>query len=305
MSQDVRMKQIKAELHAVGVTRYGSLKSEVDKIPSLLLPDEHIVGAIYGNVDSSSSMMLATTNRLLFVDVRPMHVVTDEISYANVSDLRVDFGMVYAKVTLLTRSREFKFKYVNQTCARIFMNALETIALGNGHEKAESLYKEMNISDKDSIADPLIFAVPPEKSDITTNEIRFLRKHHIAVLETVGKDGYPYGATVFYFCFTDNPNVLHIITRDTTPSAQNIRRKSKVGLTVSDEKQLCTLHIQALAIKEPDIEIAQTVLNRYINTEDLLPDGVLPPALQMEEGGLLVVRISIQSVYMHRYKGAC
>lgn len=295
MSDNEKQNRIRQELAAAGVTRYGKLKAEVGLLPQLIRDNEHIKGAIYGTIDGSSAMLLATTHRMLFIDVRPMHASTDEVSYSVVGDIHVDFGMMYCKVTIYTPAKAFSFNYVNQKCARIFINVLEEQVLNLKTLKA-------NPKKPTSKKSALPIALPGSESVslATDDTLNFLQRHNQAVISTYGHDGYPYGATVFYFASSDS-NDIHIITRESTPTATNSRKKPKVGLTVTDVDSLTTMHIAGVAQRESDISIAHSLLNR-LNDSKLLKNTEILPVNQIEQGGYLVLRVAVHSIYLHQYR---
>ncbi|MCA9348679.1 PH domain-containing protein [Candidatus Saccharibacteria bacterium] len=289
----VKTKRISAELRLAGVTRYGRLKSEVDHLPKIIGDNEHILGAIYGTHNGSSAMLLVTDLKLQFIDVKPFHVVADEMPYHLIGDIHVDFGLLYAKVTVFAGPKTFDFSYVNQKCARIFVNSLERQVLaarGGTNNKTTTVAKPSN-------PDSIEAAVPNDP------ELNFIHRNNLAVISSFGSDGYPYGATVFYFCDSGDPSILHVITRDSTPTAKNTANNNKVSITISEKSSLSTMHIRGHADRETDYSLAQQKLSEFIGNEKLLPEGVIPPVAQLNKGEYIVLRITIASIYLHEYHG--
>ncbi|HET7320276.1 MAG TPA: PH domain-containing protein [Candidatus Saccharimonadales bacterium] len=112
--------RVKLELLRAGVTKYGLFKSESRYLPRVILPNEHIGGVVYGQSPVGSVMLVATDERILYIDRKPLFNVVDEISYGVVSGCRVSQQGPFTAVVLHTRIQNFTLKYVNPTCARIF-----------------------------------------------------------------------------------------------------------------------------------------------------------------------------------------
>lgn len=119
VSQD-HIDRVNQELLKAGMTQYGLLKSEAQYLPHLIQPSEHIGGVVYGKSSVGSVMLVATDERVLYVDRKPLFNVVDEISYGVVSGCRISQQGPFTTITLHTRIHDFTLKYVNPTCARIF-----------------------------------------------------------------------------------------------------------------------------------------------------------------------------------------
>jgi hypothetical protein len=119
VSQD-HIDRVRLELLRAGMTKYGLIKSEARYLPRVIQPNEHIGGVVYGQTSVGSVMLVATDERVLFIDRKPLFNTVDEISYGVVSGCRVSQQGPFTTVTLHTRIHNFTLKYVNPTCARIF-----------------------------------------------------------------------------------------------------------------------------------------------------------------------------------------
>jgi hypothetical protein len=117
-----------------GVSTYGLLKSETRILPKLLHPDEHIEAVIYGQHQSSSAMLVATDERIIFIDKKPMAVFLDEVSYEVVSGLEFDIHLLFASVILHTPVRNYDFRYVNLRCAEKFARHMEKHRMAREHK---------------------------------------------------------------------------------------------------------------------------------------------------------------------------
>jgi hypothetical protein len=80
---------------------------------------------IYGQHNSSSAMMIATDERLIYLDKKPMVEVFDEVSYEVVSGIEFDIHTFFATVALHTPVKNYYFRFVNLQCAEKFTRHIE------------------------------------------------------------------------------------------------------------------------------------------------------------------------------------
>ncbi len=281
-------KRIEEDLKKAGISSYGLLKSETRELPKIIAEDEPIYGCIYGQYSGGSAMMVATDRRVIFLDKKPLHLMLEEMSFDKIIDIGADWQPLFSKVVINARADKYVFRYVNTNCARKFVRFLETAVLG--------LPDAMKHRD-DKVHHYRVTA--PKHFD--TDESRFLSLHYICVVSTNGKNGYPYGATMFYFP-DDSENVIRLVTRSETETAQNIRRNRKLALTITDEQKLATMHITGDAILDDDPKKGYEVVQSIISDNPHVPKHVVPPVAQINDGAYVVLKIVVASSYLHVYK---
>src|SRR5664279_2069929 len=117
--------RIQHELIAAGVTPYGLIKAESRYLPRIINEDEHITAVIYGQHNSSSAMLVATDQRIIYLDKKPMTVHEDEISYAVASGVQHSVRIFFATVVLHTAIANYELRFVNLKCADKFAQYIE------------------------------------------------------------------------------------------------------------------------------------------------------------------------------------
>jgi hypothetical protein len=117
--------QITHQLMEAGVTAYGLLKSESRYLPYVINENEHVKAAIYGQHHSNSAMLVATNERLVYLDKKPMSETVDEITYDVVSGVKVDVNIFFSTVILHTAVANYDLHYVNTQCAEKFAQYIE------------------------------------------------------------------------------------------------------------------------------------------------------------------------------------
>lgn len=277
---------IEKELKNVGMKMYGLMKSETKELPHILAENETIHGCIYGQYKGGSGMLVATNRRLIFLDKKPMHLLMEEMTYERIVDIGADWQPFFSKVTVNARAEKYVFKYVNTRCARIFVRYLEMAVLG--------MPKEANTTSalRSKLRAPIA---------TTREESVFLASHSVCVVSSVAANGYPYGATMFYFADQDQ-NTIRLITRSETETATNLLRNKRVALTVTDMDLLATMHISGTTELDTNPKKGYELLQGILKGHKTLPKNVLPPVAQITEGAYVIFSITMQSSYIKVYK---
>lgn len=122
---DRKTKRIRSELIRAGATPYGLLKAESRYLPKVLHDGEHVEAVIYGQHISSSAMLAATDERIIYLDKKPMVEVFDELSYEVISGIEFDIHTFFATIVLHTPVKNYDFKCVNLRCAEKFARHIE------------------------------------------------------------------------------------------------------------------------------------------------------------------------------------
>lgn len=118
-------RRIKQELKQAGVSRIGLHLMESRFLPHIIHGNEHIGGAVYGHHDQGTVMVVATDQRLIFLDKKPLFIDEDQISYDVVAGVDYSEAGFGATVTVHTRVKDFKIKALNQRAAHRFVRYLE------------------------------------------------------------------------------------------------------------------------------------------------------------------------------------
>lgn len=142
----VHREQIEADLKHLGAVRYDMWLPETQSLPLIIHPDEKITGIIYGRYVQHEGeetiigrgALVATGQRVLLIDKKPLFVRCEEIPYRIVSG--VDYGRVgfVGNVTLNSRIGTVRFRTFNQQCAHNFVEAIERQIFQNLPASSES-----------------------------------------------------------------------------------------------------------------------------------------------------------------------
>lgn len=144
--------RIRHELLDAGVTAYGLLKSESRCLPKILHDNEHIEAAIYGQHGPNSAMLIATSERIVYLDKKPMVELFDEVSYDVISGVEFDVHTLFATVILHTPVKNYDFRFVNLHCAEKFARHIERQRLEHENKREQPSYVPAHTMAKNDMA---------------------------------------------------------------------------------------------------------------------------------------------------------
>lgn len=279
-------KRIRQELARAGATRYGLLKSESRYLPKIIHADEHIHGVVYGQYGDSSAMLVATDHRVVFLDVKPMATLMDELSYNIVMGVEFDVHTLFATLMLQTNAADYTVRFANITCAERFARYIEKKRLSASDEDAAD--KEPPPAPKAAIS-----------GRVSDSGLQFLLANELGVLSSVNRDGNVHGAAVYYTVAND---FIYVLTRAGTKKAHNILAHNQVGLTVYDEANLKTLHLQGIAEAEPNPSVKKQVYERIVRPRRYAHGAALPPVTKLKREAFIVFRITVINSQFSDYR---
>jgi len=126
------LREIRKRLRELGAVKYDLWLPETRSLPHVIRPAERIEGVVYGRYVQPGEhqtvgrgVFVATDQRLLLLDKKPLFVRCDEIPYEVVGG--VTYSKVPLAVTLVLHSRtgDISLRTFNERCARGFVDALE------------------------------------------------------------------------------------------------------------------------------------------------------------------------------------
>lgn len=126
----------------------------------------------------------------------------------------------------------------------------------------------------------------------------FLNQHNVAVISTVGQDGLPNAAPI-YFVVDDNFNIFFITPIKTQKNA-DLNLRNDVVLTVVDEKKRATVQIRGKASehKELLLEVLQK-LSKKIEDDSYAVRTL--PFFQHKNNNKTAIMVKPCSVRMRKY----
>ncbi len=117
---------VRLQLRNLGASPAIMQKAEIRHLPDILMRDEVIKEFIAGTYAGGFGMLLATDRRLLFVDKKFFDLLVDDIPYSMIAAVEFDVSMIWGRVTIFTRAKNFKFKRIRKQRTLQFARYVET-----------------------------------------------------------------------------------------------------------------------------------------------------------------------------------
>lgn len=128
--------RIKEELKAAGALPYDLLLPETYYLPTVIHPEEHIMGSVYGRYrygeNTGRGALVATDQRVIFLDKKPLYVHYDELTFMIIGSVTYTKTAIVGYVTLHTRMGEFQLRTFNHKNAYNFVRYIEEVCLRHG-----------------------------------------------------------------------------------------------------------------------------------------------------------------------------
>lgn len=283
MIDHIHYQRIRNELKAAGMTRYGFFKLATDHLPELIHENEHIKGVVYGRLQGKldSVMLVATDQRILFVDYKPFYKNADEITYEVVSGVNITVIGLHAGVVLHTRVKDYALRFVNINCAEKFTHYIES-HIESGIKRAS---KSTDTPEDEKKYQP--YKIPAKEPEIV--EANIVLDTNTAVLSTLGKNNEVHASVVHYF--TDKDENFYILTKTETTKSLNINRNNYVALTIHNSGSLRSLLVKGPAVVEKDQDIASSIFDQITSPKEYAEGKKLPPITKLEKGSYVVYKI--------------
>lgn len=280
--------RIKRELADAGMTAYGQFKMSSRHLPKIIEKDEHIHGVVYGWRAGGLAMLVATDERIIYLERRPLFSSVDDISYDVVAGVRVIDAGLFPSVDLHTRMGDYMLTYVNPRCAGRFAKYIERRI-----ERPETVKVSTPI---DKTPD-----MPEIKTVSVAEEVRaFLKANGVGVLSTTNRTGQVNGVAVYYIFGDDN--CLYIMTKSDTAKTHNMMANHQVAFTVFDAAEIKTAQIQGYAEIEADYESKRRIFEQLVSLRNYGGEILMSPVAQLSAGGFIAFKITPIDIHYADYK---
>lgn len=227
--------RVRRELEEAGVTRYGFMKLSTRAVPEIIRLDERIGGAVYGRVNSGSAMLIATDQRIIFIDRKPFFSTSDELTYDVVSGVQIHTAGPFCTVVLHTRINDYKLRYVNENCAKKFVQFIENRRINPGSYDQHTGRFTHN---DDAPASPY---------QSSEGAASFIRSHRTGVLATANNNRV-HSSVVHYY--VDDQDYIYIATTPDSRKVQYIANNPLISLTIFEVESEITVRVEGTAAIE-------------------------------------------------------
>lgn len=291
MDKKAHRQRIIAELKAVGMTTYGTMKMETDRLPSIIHQDERIGGVVYGRTTGEkigSAMLVATDKRIIFLDVKPFFMTFDEVSYDVVAGIKDTNAGPFAGIILHTRVRDYGLRFVNKRCASIFVEYIESHIELNKQDEAKKVTNEVW---KSSTREQ-------KRVNPDDNVQGLIQSQNEAIISSIDREGNVHGSVIHYVYIDEQ---FYFVTKTQDAKVEHMTVHGQVALTIHETRSLQQIQISGLAEPETDKNTVSKVFRAINAPKEYTEGNHLPPILNMKKGDFVVIRITPMSIKYHDY----
>jgi hypothetical protein len=134
----VTWKQLEKQLKKIGFNPYGWGRSEAKELCNVLAEDELIEECVNGYYEAGFALLVATKDRLVLVDKKPLNYLTiEDMRFDMINEFDYSHRLFGAHVTISSGSKTFQFTTVNQPRLRRLVNFVQGHMSKVKHEQKE------------------------------------------------------------------------------------------------------------------------------------------------------------------------
>jgi hypothetical protein len=300
--------RVAGELRKAGMGAYGASKFASHYLPTIIHPEEHIKGVVYGRYKQgfglfklSAGMLIATDRRVIFLDHKPGYTSTDEISYDVVSGIKKASNGLFSTLTLHTRIAEYKIRFVNARGVDKFIRYIESHCL-EYPEYAGQIPSNQKPTSQQSVNQQFA-PEKPAKAVLKTVEpaaLSFLKKHDIGVLSTIDRSANVHGAAVYYF--VDKDDRICFVTKSSTQKAQNIFANQQAALTVYDDSKAQTVQLRGFIKVVTDVDFQRAIFAELVKLRSYDGEKRMPPVTTIHKDSYVAFCLTLTEARYTDYK---
>lgn len=147
--RDLQGRRLKHHLRELGLNHYDFALPETHALPYVVHPDEEIEGIVFGRYRleiphlTGRGALVATANRVVLVDKKPMYIKSDELVYGAINGTSYSRVGLAGTVVLHTKIGDIKLRSMNRKCSQYFVEAIEkNLARYRGNLPLDESYTE-------------------------------------------------------------------------------------------------------------------------------------------------------------------
>ena len=96
-------------------------KLEMKQLNQVINPEDSIEGMVYGMHRGAFALLVATDERLFFIDKRLVTMRVDEFQFQHIESMQYDFGVAYGMIKVTTANKFFDLKLVPNRMLKPFV----------------------------------------------------------------------------------------------------------------------------------------------------------------------------------------
>jgi len=123
---DLKGKHLEDQLKRIGCNFRFWGRAEIRELADVLLPDEIVEHCVNGQYEGGFAMLVATDQRVLLIDKKPMYLTLEDIRFDMISEIDFNHRIIHASVFLCTPNKSLRFVAYNQARLRKLFHFVQT-----------------------------------------------------------------------------------------------------------------------------------------------------------------------------------
>jgi hypothetical protein len=192
----VSVASVKLQLTKAGYKFSYWTRAEVKELCDVLMPGEIITQATNGYYENGFALLVATDNRLLLIDRKPMFLSLDTISYGMIQEVTLDYRLLNSSVHIFTSNKVLVFKSRSPIRLRAMVSYIQQSVNaarqygGGGNKPYLNIDQNGQFSQRDTFVQPQL-----NQAADPTHSVRFIEPEPIPTMpmpsNTVFQDAPP------------------------------------------------------------------------------------------------------------------
>jgi len=110
----ISLLKIEEQLHEIGFRAHGWGRGEIKELCKILADDEVILQCVNGYYQNGFAMLIATSQRLLLVDQKPMFLTIEAVWYDKIGQIEYNHRLLNSNLCISSPSKDIRFTSMNQ-----------------------------------------------------------------------------------------------------------------------------------------------------------------------------------------------
>ncbi|GGE17606.1 hypothetical protein GCM10011571_19150 [Marinithermofilum abyssi] len=109
--------EVRQQIEELNLNRVGRVlgRREINELPRILLEHEHIEGLVYGRYRNRHGVVVATDQRLIFLEKGLISLFVESFDYNQITSLRFETGLLFGAVEIISIGSEGRISGVDKT----------------------------------------------------------------------------------------------------------------------------------------------------------------------------------------------
>ncbi len=144
----VSKKSVEAQLKRIHFNYLAWGKTEIQELPNIILPEEHILECVNGMYEGGFALLVATDMRVLLIDKKPLNYLTvEDLRFDMISEIDYSHRLFGARININTSSKSLRFTSYNQPRLRKLIEYVQhhmadLKKVQNGHQEDQKQHLE-------------------------------------------------------------------------------------------------------------------------------------------------------------------